>query len=162
MVWFAYPSWYAHLSFPTNPSSPMITACSGWWSVRVRGCRWTMDACSYSGNDCMTFIWDSISVRADSTFSLQLMSVISLLSSETPNTDSPANVDAAKEVRTEWAGMWLPIGSNNHSILNGTLQRTRRRYGVWYARVQRRPLISTFAVYVVVSILLVVVYWSSS
>ncbi|KAJ8594129.1 ubiquitin-conjugating enzyme [Rhizopogon salebrosus TDB-379] len=30
-----------------------------------------------------------------------LVSVISLLSSETPNTDSPANVDAAKEVRTD-------------------------------------------------------------
>ncbi|KAL4071683.1 ubiquitin-conjugating enzyme/RWD-like protein [Scleroderma yunnanense] len=30
-----------------------------------------------------------------------LISVISLLSSETPNTDSPANVDAAKEVRTD-------------------------------------------------------------
>ncbi|KAG2072031.1 ubiquitin-conjugating enzyme [Suillus decipiens] len=30
-----------------------------------------------------------------------LVSVISLLSSETPNTDSPANVDAAKEIRTD-------------------------------------------------------------
>ncbi|TFK97817.1 ubiquitin-conjugating enzyme [Pterulicium gracile] len=32
-----------------------------------------------------------------------LMSVISLLSSDRPNTDSPANVDAAKEVRTDFA-----------------------------------------------------------
>lgn len=32
----------------------------------------------------------------------QLLSVISLLSSDTPNTDSPANVDAAKQVRGEW------------------------------------------------------------
>ncbi|KAI0276038.1 ubiquitin-conjugating enzyme/RWD-like protein [Russula aff. rugulosa BPL654] len=32
-----------------------------------------------------------------------LLSVISLLSSETPNLDSPANVDAAKEVRTDFA-----------------------------------------------------------
>ncbi|KAH9052010.1 ubiquitin-conjugating enzyme [Lactarius deliciosus] len=31
-----------------------------------------------------------------------LMSVISLLSSEKPNLDSPANVDAAKEVRTDF------------------------------------------------------------
>ncbi|KAH7096175.1 ubiquitin-conjugating enzyme [Auriculariales sp. MPI-PUGE-AT-0066] len=31
-----------------------------------------------------------------------LISVISLLSSETPNLDSPANVDAAKEVRTDF------------------------------------------------------------
>ncbi|TEB22480.1 ubiquitin conjugating enzyme [Coprinellus micaceus] len=31
-----------------------------------------------------------------------LLSVISLLSSEKPNLDSPANVDAAKEVRTEF------------------------------------------------------------
>jgi hypothetical protein len=34
----------------------------------------------------------------------QLISVISLLSSDKPNTDSPANVDAAKEVRTDFAG----------------------------------------------------------
>ena len=34
----------------------------------------------------------------------QLISVISLLSSDTPNTDSPANVDAAKEVRADLAG----------------------------------------------------------
>ncbi|KAI5984656.1 ubiquitin-conjugating enzyme [Pisolithus albus] len=33
-----------------------------------------------------------------------LISVISLLSSDTPNTDSPANVDAAKEVRNDLAG----------------------------------------------------------
>lgn len=33
-----------------------------------------------------------------------LISVISLLSSDKPNTDSPANVDAAKEVRTDFAG----------------------------------------------------------
>lgn len=33
-----------------------------------------------------------------------LMSVISLLSSDTPNTDSPANVDAAKEVRNDIRG----------------------------------------------------------
>lgn len=32
---------------------------------------------------------------------MQLVSVISLLSSDTPNLDSPANVDAAKEVRTD-------------------------------------------------------------
>jgi len=32
-----------------------------------------------------------------------LLSVISLLSSESPNLDSPANVDAAKEVRTDFA-----------------------------------------------------------
>ncbi|KAI0033038.1 ubiquitin-conjugating enzyme/RWD-like protein [Vararia minispora EC-137] len=33
-----------------------------------------------------------------------LLSVISLLSSDTPNLDSPANVDAAKEVRTDLTG----------------------------------------------------------
>jgi ubiquitin-conjugating enzyme E2 G1 len=32
-----------------------------------------------------------------------LLSVISLLSSEKPNLDSPANVDAAKEIRSEFA-----------------------------------------------------------
>jgi ubiquitin-conjugating enzyme E2 G1 len=35
-----------------------------------------------------------------------MLSVISLLSSETPNLDSPANVDAAKEVRTDFAGLY--------------------------------------------------------
>ena len=40
---------------------------------------------------------------ANLTYSTQLLSVISLLSSETPNLDSPANVDAAKEVRTDFA-----------------------------------------------------------
>ncbi|KAG6891444.1 hypothetical protein C0992_006703 [Termitomyces sp. T32_za158] len=34
----------------------------------------------------------------------QLLSVISLLSSDTPNLDSPANVDAAKQVRTDIEG----------------------------------------------------------
>ncbi len=33
-----------------------------------------------------------------------LLSVISLLSSDKPNTDSPANVDAAKQVREDFAG----------------------------------------------------------
>lgn len=33
-----------------------------------------------------------------------LVSVISLLSSDTPNTDSPANIDAAKQVREDIAG----------------------------------------------------------
>ncbi len=39
---------------------------------------------------------------------LQLLSVISLLSSDTPNTDSPANVDAAKEVRENPQGPSAP------------------------------------------------------
>ncbi|KAK0564984.1 Ubiquitin-conjugating enzyme E2 15 [Tilletia horrida] len=33
-----------------------------------------------------------------------LISVISLLSSDTPNTDSPANIDAAKQVREDIQG----------------------------------------------------------
>jgi hypothetical protein len=37
----------------------------------------------------------------------QLVSVISLLSSDKPNLDSPANVDAAKEVRTEFESTFL-------------------------------------------------------
>lgn len=35
---------------------------------------------------------------------LQLISVISLLSADVPNTDSPANIDAAKQVREDLAG----------------------------------------------------------
>ena len=42
---------------------------------------------------------------------LQLLSVISLLSSDTPNLDSPANVDAAKEVRKDLAGQSYPKSS---------------------------------------------------
>ena len=42
----------------------------------------------------------------------QLLSVISLLSSDTPNLDSPANVDAAKEIRTDLAGQLYPKFSN--------------------------------------------------
>ena len=34
----------------------------------------------------------------------QLISVISLLSADVPNTDSPANIDAAKQVREDIAG----------------------------------------------------------
>ncbi len=39
----------------------------------------------------------------------QLLSVISLLSSEKPNLDSPANVDAAKEIRSDFAGTHRPF-----------------------------------------------------
>jgi hypothetical protein len=39
----------------------------------------------------------------------QMLSVISLLSSDRPNLDSPANVDAAKEVRTDLAGLYLRL-----------------------------------------------------
>jgi ubiquitin-protein ligase len=35
---------------------------------------------------------------------LQLISVISLLSMDTPSTDSPANIDAAKQVRDDIKG----------------------------------------------------------
>jgi hypothetical protein len=34
----------------------------------------------------------------------QLISVISLLSADVPNTDSPANIDAAKQVREDLTG----------------------------------------------------------
>lgn len=34
---------------------------------------------------------------------MQLISVISLLSADVPNTDSPANIDAAKQVREDIA-----------------------------------------------------------
>ncbi len=55
-----------------------------------------MATCSYCGDYCSSFVpFRSISDVG------QLVSVISLLSSDTPNTESPANVDAAKEVRTD-------------------------------------------------------------
>ena len=45
-----------------------------------------------------------LSFRILTDYYSQLLSVISLLSSDTPNLDSPANVDAAKEVRSDLAG----------------------------------------------------------
>jgi hypothetical protein len=58
-----------------------------------------MDAGAHSGIDCETTRYYALD-RTDYHGS-QLISVISLLSSDTPNLDSPANVDAAKEVRTD-------------------------------------------------------------
>jgi ubiquitin-conjugating enzyme E2 G1 len=53
---------------------------------------------------------------------LQLLSVISLLSSDKPNLDSPANVDAAKEVRTDLAGTLTSQfpSTVSHPLLNRT------------------------------------------
>ena len=56
---------------------------------------------------------------------IQLVSVISLLSSDTPNLDSPANVDAAKEVRTDLAGQLYPkssVGRPNYYKILYSLQ----------------------------------------
>ena len=49
---------------------------------------------------------------------MQLVSVISLLASDSPNLESPANIDAAKELRTEPESMY-PLGS--HMELDLTL-----------------------------------------
>lgn len=62
------------------------------------GCQFTLSNQSY-----VSFVW----LHIDELIILdvmQLLSVISLLSSDRPNTDSPANVDAAKEVRDNWDG----------------------------------------------------------
>jgi ubiquitin-protein ligase len=57
-----------------------------------------MDACAHGGNYRTSFAVD----WANSEWPLrQLVSVISLLSSDMPNLESPANVDAAIEVRNE-------------------------------------------------------------
>jgi len=53
-------------------------------------------------------------------FQTQLLSVISLLSSENPNLDSPANVDAAKEVRTDFAGLYQCPSLPSLPIINET------------------------------------------
>lgn len=42
---------------------------------------------------------------------IQLISVISLLSQNRPDLDSPANVDAAKEVRDDFACERCPVSS---------------------------------------------------
>ena len=41
------------------------------------------------------------------------MSVISLLSTDPPNTDSPANLDAAKEVRENISGKFIAINARD-------------------------------------------------
>ena len=56
---------------------------------------------------CMNSYASSSSFRAHSS-PTQLLSVVSLLSAERPNTDSPANVDAAKEVRENFEGTSWP------------------------------------------------------
>lgn len=68
-----------------------------------------------------------LSFRILTDYYLQLLSVISLLSSDTPNLDSPANVDAAKEVRADLAGQLYPksfVGRPTYEI-----QLTRRKFG---------------------------------
>lgn len=47
-------------------------------------------------------VWYVKSLSSDCTHS-QLISVISLLSQDVPDLNSPANVDAAKEVREDFA-----------------------------------------------------------
>ena len=52
-----------------------------------------------------------------------LVSVISLLSSDTPNTDSPANIDAAKQVR----GMYKARHSHTPEDIVGYRKKVRFR-----------------------------------
>jgi ubiquitin-protein ligase len=73
---------------------------------------------------------------------IQLLSVISLLSSDKPNLDSPANVDAAKEVRTDFDGtstIDIDVCHNTHD----SYQHIVRRSDVWCAGAQKRPLIES-------------------
>lgn len=86
----------------------MHPACTGRRPVWVWGCWWALDACPYRGIHCESLIslFEYWLINCP-----QLLSVISLLSSDTPNLDSPANVDAAKEVRTDLAGQLYPNSS---------------------------------------------------
>ncbi|KAJ7260963.1 ubiquitin-conjugating enzyme/RWD-like protein [Mycena haematopus] len=71
----------------------------------------------------------------------QLVSVISLLSSDTPNTDSPANVEAAIEVRKDIESAQSSLSQLVCRILIfHALQRIRRRFDDSYGGVQRRHL----------------------
>jgi len=72
---------------------------------------------------------------------LQLISVISLLSSDTPNLESPANIDAAKEARTEPESMYHPLRPLI-VIISYENQHTRRKCDVWFAGVLRKHLIN--------------------
>src|SRR6267142_2336616 len=85
----------------THPSTRRVTISTG---MRMQG----NDGCPSTASSPLSVSSHYDHYRfTDSTYSqTQLLSVISLLSSETPNLDSPANVDAAKEVRTDFAGLY--------------------------------------------------------
>lgn len=67
----------------------------------------------------------------------QLLSVISLLSAEKPNLDSPANVDAAVEIRTDFPGTFHLATPVDLHLTH--MQPTRRRFGDWCDGARRRP-----------------------
>ena len=75
----------------------------------------------------------------------QLLSVISLLSSDRPDTSSPANVDAAVEVRTNLEGMKSPYPRAIALADIVHLQATRRRSDVWFGAALRKHSISAAA-----------------
>ncbi len=133
MALSACPFWCACLSSvpPRYPHRSLTLACSGRRSVWIRRCRRAMDACTHRGIDCTRLI----STIIPRLTILQLISVISLLSSDTPNLDSPANVDAAKEVRTDPEGD-LGLVARTRPL---TFQQvTGKRFGDWYAVVLRK------------------------
>jgi len=71
-----------------------------------------MAARAHRGKHCTIF---ALVLLSNSEYTLQqLVSVMSLLSSDTPNLESPANVDAAKEVRTDLAGKCLLPSRHPH------------------------------------------------
>lgn len=70
----------------------LTAACAWQRRVWLRGRQRALAPCAHRRVHCT---WRHLT---------QLLSVISLLSSDTPNTDSPANIDAAKQVREDPAG----------------------------------------------------------
>ena len=68
-----------------------------------------MDACPYRRVYRESKLCAQVDFSAEIFRDRQLLSVISLLSSDKPNLDSPANVDAAKEVRTDLEGSPLSV-----------------------------------------------------
>lgn len=65
---------------------------------------------------------------ASSTDSLQLVSVISLLSVDHPDLNSPANVDAAKQVREDYEGRCFIVATGK-AELTGRIQEEGQEAG---------------------------------
>lgn len=82
-----------------DPMNPYETAAERWSPVHT--VESIVKPAFTSRMVCFTFLLTLVDFLSSCP---QLVSVISLLSADTPNTESPANVDAAKEVREDIAG----------------------------------------------------------
>lgn len=112
------------LTFLTNDSLVFVQHAPGQdqWGYEDAGERWlpvhTVESIvSYKPTPHTSF-FGKLSCDATAALNIsdpQLVSVISLLSADVPNLDSPANVDAAKQVRGEWKMTCTPSEASDSS-----------------------------------------------